>query len=269
MEDEQTSFVNDNERLLNPEQKLVYQHICNVVDDPTPEVSNMVFVESPGGCGKTFLTNVLLSRVRSRKLIALAVASSGIAATLMAGGRTAHSRFKIPLNITETSVCNIDKKSKTADLLRQTKLIIWDECPMMRRECFEAVDRTLRDLCNTDQPFGGIATVCLGDFRQILPVIKKGNDADVENACIKKSYLWRCFTKYKLSKNMRLREEEVEYSDFLLRIGDGALPTNEHNEIEIPKDLISPSVSLDECIQNIYQSFDEPNLWHCSKKIAF
>ena len=32
MEDEQISFVNDNERLLNPEQKLMYQHICNVVD---------------------------------------------------------------------------------------------------------------------------------------------------------------------------------------------------------------------------------------------
>jgi type II secretory ATPase GspE/PulE/Tfp pilus assembly ATPase PilB-like protein len=49
------------------------------------------FVNGPGGTGKTFLYNTLLSTVRSSGDIAVAVASSGIAALLMKGGRTAHS----------------------------------------------------------------------------------------------------------------------------------------------------------------------------------
>ena len=67
-------------------------YVWSSFDNPVP-TPYMVFVESPGGCGKTFLTNILLSKIRSQGLIALAVASSGIAATLMSGGRTAHSHF--------------------------------------------------------------------------------------------------------------------------------------------------------------------------------
>jgi hypothetical protein len=50
------------------------------------------------------LYNLLLAKVRREGDIALAVASSGIAALLLEGGRTAHSRFMIPAtNLNETS----------------------------------------------------------------------------------------------------------------------------------------------------------------------
>ena len=56
------------------------------------------FIDAPRGTGKTFSTNLLLAKVRQRKYIAIAVASSGIAATLLKGGITAHSTFKLPLD---------------------------------------------------------------------------------------------------------------------------------------------------------------------------
>ena len=67
------------------------------------------FLDSPGGTGKTFLINLILARVRSTRDIALAVASSGIAATLLEGGQTAHATFKLPLNLTTSVIpfCNI------------------------------------------------------------------------------------------------------------------------------------------------------------------
>lgn len=52
---------------------------------------------------------------------------------------------------------------------------------MLNRYCFEALDRTLRDLlvvndpANANKPFGGIVVVLGGDFRQILHVIPKGS----------------------------------------------------------------------------------------------
>ncbi|XP_078280432.1 uncharacterized protein LOC144607444 [Rhinoraja longicauda] len=182
---EQQQFVAEKEPMLNAEQRVVYDHVCGCLDRNVP---SMIFIDSPAGTGKTFLTNLILSKVRGKGDVAFAVASSGIAATLMPGGRTAHSRFKIPIEVSENTMCNIEKNSYTAQLIRQVRLIVWDECPMIRRESFEAVDRTLRDICTKDEPFGGIITVCCGDFRQLLPVVKGGNDADIENSCIKKSY---------------------------------------------------------------------------------
>ncbi len=105
--------------------------------------------------------------MRSNSHIALAVASSGIASLLLDGGRTAHSRFKIPLDLHASSTCSISKQSDAARLLRETRLIIWDEAPMMNKYAFEAVDRTLKDICDSEDLFGGKVVVLSGDFRQV------------------------------------------------------------------------------------------------------
>jgi len=76
----------------------------------------------------------------------IAVASSRIAALLLPGGRTAHSRFQIPINVTDTSTCAFKQGSHLAKLMTRASLIIWDEAPMAHRNCFEAVDRSLRDI---------------------------------------------------------------------------------------------------------------------------
>ena len=56
---------------------------------------------------------------------------------------------------------------------------------MISRDRFEAVDRSLRDICGMYEVFGGNFSLCCGDFRQLLEVVKRGNDADVENSAIK------------------------------------------------------------------------------------
>src|SRR5690348_4456506 len=114
----------------------------------------------------TFVFNTLLARVRKEGHIALAVATSGIAALLLEGGRTAHSRFKIPMKLGEASTCNINSSSKSAlaNLVREFKLIIWDEAAMAHRYMFEAVDKTLRDITNVnDKTFGGKVFLIGGD----------------------------------------------------------------------------------------------------------
>ena len=84
-------------------------------------------MNAAGGTGKTYLLNTLLAAVRTQNQIALAVASSGIAALLLRNGRTAHSRFKVPLDCNETSICKFSMDSETAQLIKEAKLIVWDE----------------------------------------------------------------------------------------------------------------------------------------------
>ena len=57
------------------------------------------FINAPSRTGKTLLISLILDMIRAQSQIALAVASSGIAATLLEGRYTAHSALKLPLNL--------------------------------------------------------------------------------------------------------------------------------------------------------------------------
>ena len=97
-----------------------------------------------GGSGKTYLINLLLMTVRASGAIALATATSGIAATLLQGGRTAHSTFKVPVfNIDEASMCKMTKIDMVGKLMQRTQLIIIDEVTMGNKLMYECIDRSL------------------------------------------------------------------------------------------------------------------------------
>lgn len=130
------------------------------------------FVSGHGGTGETFLWNAIIARVQSEKKVILAIASSGISSLLLPRGRTSHSRFKIPLDTSEASLCDIRRGTMLSELIQEAMLIIWDEAPMTHRRCFEALDRTMRSIlsekCPTNAviPFGGRPVVLGGDFQQ-------------------------------------------------------------------------------------------------------
>ncbi|XP_010497251.1 PREDICTED: uncharacterized protein LOC104774316, partial [Camelina sativa] len=225
---------------LNKEQREVYDA---VIESVIEKKGKLFFVYGPGGTGKTFLYKTIISRLRSEKKIVLPVASSGIAALLLPGGRTAHSRFKIPLNALDDTMCNINKGTFVAELIIQTELIIWDEAPMTHRHAFEALDRTLRDLMSSERPFGGKTVVLGGDFRQILPVIPQGSRQDSIMAAINRSYLWSSCHVYELKQNMRLNPDEKQFAKWLLDVGDGVAEEVKTSENEI---LTSQEILMDE-----------------------
>lgn len=67
----------------------------------------------------------------------LIVASSGVASLLLLGGQTSHSRFKIPIDTDESSVCDIRRGTMLADLIKTASLVIWDEALMAHRRCLK------------------------------------------------------------------------------------------------------------------------------------
>ena len=188
---------------LNVEQRHCFDVITHAIETQ-PQTAHF-FLQGAGGTGKTFLYCTICNHYRAAGKVVLCVASSGIAALLLPGGRTSHSRFKIPLSIHEGTTCNVTKNSQLADLLRSTGLIIWDEVLMQHKLCFEAVHRTLQDMRSNDHTFGGIPTILGGDFAQILPVVQKGSRAATVGACIQRSFLWPHLRLLQLHRNMRLQ----------------------------------------------------------------
>jgi hypothetical protein len=99
-----TADVDNAEDKFNDDQRNAYETILNGV---TNKEGKLFFVYGSCGIDKTFVWTTLLSRLRGQGKIVLAVASSGIASLLLLGGRTAHSRFRISIDLHNESTCNI------------------------------------------------------------------------------------------------------------------------------------------------------------------
>ena len=263
---------------LNMEQRQAYHRLIYSVLNNEP---SFFFVSGHGGTGKTFLWNTIVSYLRAQKRIVLTVATSGVASLLLPNGRTAHSRFRIPIDIDELSLFNIKRGTKLAQLLKETSLIIWDEALMTNKQCFEALDRSLRDILSetnekaSDIPFGGKVVVLGGDPKQILPVIENGSKSQIINASIVRSYLWNNVTRLYLTENMRLRKieptsteyiEQNNFNNWILGIGNGTIkktfnidndPDSDSIVVQIPEDLLIHTTGnkIDALVQFTYPDF--------------
>ena len=82
--------------------------------------------------------------------------------------------------------------------------IVWDECTMTHKHALEAVDRMVRDIVNKDKPMEGHTLILCRDFKQILPVVKRGTKTDHINSCLKTSVMWKNIRLMKLTKKMRI-----------------------------------------------------------------
>ena len=119
---EETLSHDEKIQSMKEDQKACYDRIVTSVE--TDCIRTHFFLSGPAGTSKIFLYQAFCHHFRSKKEIVLCVASSGIAALLLLGGRTLHFRFKIPLECTPNGTCNITRQSLLASLLTRTSLII-------------------------------------------------------------------------------------------------------------------------------------------------
>ncbi|XP_050875206.1 uncharacterized protein LOC127078827 [Lathyrus oleraceus] len=197
-------------------EKHIYSEVMDAVERQN---GGVFFLYGYDGTGKTFMWNTLAATLRYKHKIVLPVASSEIASLLLLGGRTAHSRFKIPVPNLESSICNIDKKDELVDLLRLTNLIIWDETQMANKFCFEALDKSLKDI--------------MSDIPQVSKKLFGG-----------KCRVLKLTKKYVPSKWYN-KEEVRLFSEWILHIGDDTLsePDDGYVDISIPDEFIISNFS--------------------------
>ena len=253
----QRAIVQRGLALLTEEQTSVYQTIMDAISFPT-DAPKCFFLQAAGGCGKTFLQNLMLATVRSTGNVAIATAMTGIAALLLVGGTTSHSAFGLPLvfDDDETAVSNLSMHSQRAEVLRRSHLILIDSATMGHKTLYHVVDVLLREIMRSvdeqlhSVPFGGKLIVFSGDWRQMPPVIPNAGRAATVNACLKRSPLWQIVRQVTLTQNMRLlvltgcdREREALFAKWLLDIGNGhyatvQFPPGMYSSMETPEQLI-------------------------------
>ncbi|XP_029643502.1 uncharacterized protein LOC115217923 [Octopus sinensis] len=194
---------------------------------------------------------------------------------LLPGGKTAHSAFKLPLDLVRAEVptCNIGKNSEEAEVLRQCRFIIWDECTMTSKGALEALDRSLNGIRYSTACMGGVTLLFSGDFRQTLPVIPKGNRTDEVGACLKSSMLWPQVNTLSLSTYMRAHllgdSTSTTFAEDILSLGEGKVPRNDRGDkfiSELYNTMDNPSDLLETVFPNLESNYADIN-WLCERTI--
>lgn len=240
--------------ILNGNQRAVVNHIMQLIDNSITSKAQVVFLDGPAGTGKTTVYNTLISLLLSRQKKIAACAWTGIASILLRFGVTVHNLFKLPVPVLDTSSCNVSPLSEHAKYLRELHIIFVDEASMIPNHGLNAIDRLLRDIMGRDIPFGGKILLFGGDFRQVLPVVPHGTPTTIIEQSIKRSPLWHHFTIFKLIENMRASEDERQFAEWLLKLGNGDLKSASVNDcdgtIDIPEQCFRNESILDVIFPN-------------------
>ena len=256
---------NTNHPLLNDEQEMIFKIIQACIDGASP--SNVYHIDSPAGCGKTFLANVVLAYVRKDRQIAISTATTGISAILLVLGTTAHKRFAFPIPCIDGSVSSLLFDSKESEVIKAAKVIILDEDSLLSDALFECLDRYLKALMGNNLFMGGKLIVMMGDFRQGLPVVRHGQRSSIVANSIKSSPLWKNVTTLRLTRNMRVQKlirpdstpqrirDLNDYAKWLLKIGNGTIPFVHNNIIEVPSRVVCGSPT--ELRDKVYDDFQQ------------
>ena len=177
-----------------------------------------IFITGKAGTGKTTLLEYF--RINSKKNFVI-LASTGISA-IKAKGKTIHSFFLFPPRI----LINEKVKRLRNNIIKNIDTILIDECSMIRCDLLDAIDQSLRLNRNSEQSFGGVQIILLGDIHQLPPVIRE-NERDIfDNFYPNGHYFFNanCYENsniytYELTKIYR--QKDAEFIDILSKIRSG------------------------------------------------
>lgn len=161
--------------------------IAEFVEKYINQTDQSIFLTGKAGTGKTTLLHKIVKETYKQTVI---VAPTGIAA-LNAGGVTIHSFFQLPFggfipdfNFNAESLSYVKLETKATlmrhfkmnatrkAIIRNMELLIIDEVSMLRADLLDAMDWTLRNVRQTNKPFGGVQVLFIGDLLQLPPVAK-------------------------------------------------------------------------------------------------
>ena len=131
-----------------------------------------IFLTGKAGTGKTTLLKKVYEKYKSS---AVKIAPTGVAA-LNIDGQTIHKFFKFPPRMFDVREIAVRKPN---DVISCLTLLIIDEISMVRADLLDNINEILKIWRKTDEPFGGIQVLAVGDLFQLPPILKDGTETEI------------------------------------------------------------------------------------------
>ncbi|MCE9643395.1 MAG: AAA family ATPase [Candidatus Andersenbacteria bacterium] len=130
-----------------------------------------VFLTGEPGAGKTHTINEYVSYLKKSGVDVAITASTGIAATHI-GGMTIHSWSGIGIksSLSKYDIDAIASREYIVKRMNRSRVLIIDEVSMLSAGMITMVDAVCKAVKNSEEPFGGLQIIFVGDFFQLPPV---------------------------------------------------------------------------------------------------
>ena len=144
----------------------------HLADEFVRHTNCSIFLTGKAGTGKTTFLHTIQQQTHKRMIV---TAPTGVAA-INAGGVTLHSFFQMPFGpILPGSELHGGQYRLSRDkknIIRSLDLLVIDEISMVRADLLDGIDAVLRRFRRSDQPFGGVQLLMIGDLHQLAPVVR-------------------------------------------------------------------------------------------------
>lgn len=203
---------------LNREQRAAYEAIMN---------GDTILLTGPGGSGKSHLLSVVFDDYTPKTGRKMAITAMTGCAALLLGPRmkakTLHSwaavgLAKDPVNVL---IKNIRKSSWALKRWLGTDCLVIDEVSMMTPEFLEMLNEIGKRIRKSEEPFGGIQVIFVGDFYQLPPVNKTQDEKNLKFAF--ESPLWPEIVKKVCVLKMNMRQSDPVFQELLIEARAGCL----------------------------------------------
>ncbi|MES2470935.1 MAG: AAA family ATPase [Patescibacteria group bacterium] len=153
------------------------------------KLGHNVYLTGQAGSGKTYVLNQYIDYLRKNEVEVAVTASTGIAATHM-NGITIHSWSGLGIrnSISDYDLEAMEEKKYLWDRIKDTKVLIIDEVSMLHHFRLDMVEKIVRAFKRNSETFGGMQVVLCGDFFQLPPVSREGEE---KAEFIYRSEAWR------------------------------------------------------------------------------
>jgi len=191
------------------------------------KLGHNVYLTGPAGSGKTYLLNKYIEYLRKNNVSVGVTASTGIAATHL-NGTTIHSWSGIGIKdkLEKQDINDLKNKIYLQIRFSLAKVLIIDEISMLHGHRLDMIDQVCRAFKISSEPFGGLQVVMCGDFFQLPPVARNGED----DSFVYKSSIWN-----QMNLKVCYLEEQYRQADqgFLQVLNDIRGSSVSHKTLEI------------------------------------
>ena len=149
-----------------------------------------IYLTGSAGSGKTYLLNKYIAYLEEHNIPVAVTASTGIAATHM-NGMTIHSWSGIGIKnyLDEREMEQLEEKKYLWKRFEKARVLIIDEVSMLHGSQLDMVEKVCRRFKRNDKPFGGLQVILSGDFFQLPPINKSGEEN--ESGMVYNSASWQ------------------------------------------------------------------------------
>lgn len=197
------------------------------------KLGHTTFLTGAAGAGKSYVLREYISYLRKHGVKYAVTASTGIASTHI-NGTTIHawSGIGIKQKLHSYELDALEEKQNLYKRWNETQVLIIDEVSMLHASFVDMLDRVAKHMRRNDKPFGGMQVVFTGDFFQLPPIVRHGNEYESADVFAFMSKAWIESKPVVCYLTEQFRQDDDKLSSILQAIRNGEIEEDHYEMLK-------------------------------------